>query len=133
MATLLKNKKAFLILIGITFVIVALVFVFPSIPAQKSETETVITPTVAISNQTQNIDSFTYQGEEGKSAFEILEVKTKVEIDKVGLVSAINGRKADNSKREFWAFYVNGKLAEVGPKDYITKSTDKIEWKIETY
>lgn len=35
--------------------------------------------------------------------------------------------------REYWAFYLNGKLAEVGAGSYKLKEGDKIEWKLENY
>ena len=85
-------------------------------------------PPVAIQN-----NSFSYKGEEGKNALEILKQKTSIEQSSSGLVTSINGRKADDGKKEFWAFYVNGKMAEVGPADYQTKAGDLIEWKIQKY
>lgn len=78
-------------------------------------------------------DSFTYSGVEGQNALEILQSKTSVEQNSSGLVVSINGRKADDKKHEFWAFYVNAKMAEVGPAEYVMKDGDKIEWKIEKY
>ena len=48
-------------------------------------------------------------------------------------ITAIDGRVADPQKKEFWAFYVNGKQAQVGAGSYIIKKNDTIEWKIETY
>ncbi len=48
-------------------------------------------------------------------------------------ITSIDNRKADDAKKEFWAFYVNGKQAELGAGSYIIKNNDKIEWKIETY
>ena len=51
----------------------------------------------------------------------------------MAFVTSINDRLADDSKHEFWAFYVNGKQAEVGAGSYIVKQGDTIEWKIETY
>lgn len=48
-------------------------------------------------------------------------------------VIEINGRLADETKKEFWAFYINGKTAEVGAGSYKLKDGDKIEWKLETY
>lgn len=48
-------------------------------------------------------------------------------------VTSIDGRAAETTKREFWAFYVNGKQAPVGAGTYIVKNNDTIEWKIETY
>ncbi len=91
-----------------------------------------LSPTAAIHKQVNN-DVFIYSGEDGKDALRILQEKTKVEQEKSGLVSSINGRKADPKKKEFWAFYVNGKFAQVGPAEYQTKDTDRIEWKIEHY
>lgn len=81
----------------------------------------------------KNIDTFSYKGEAGKDALTILKAKTSVKQNSSGLVVLMNGRKADDKKHEFWAFYVNGKMAEVGPADYKTKDGDVIEWKIETY
>ncbi len=78
-------------------------------------------------------EQLSYKGEEGKDALELLKEKAKIEQDKSGLIISINGRKANSSVREYWAFYVNGKLAPVGPADYKTKDVDTIEWKIEKY
>ena len=85
------------------------------------------TPTIAL------IDYFSYQGKAGKSALQLLKDNASAQQDSTGLVVAINGRKADPSKNEYWAFYVNVKLAEVGPAEYQTKEGDKIEWKIDHY
>lgn len=78
-------------------------------------------------------ETFSYKGEDGKDALTILKEKTAVEQNASGMVVSINKRKADESKREFWSFYINGKQAMVGAGDYQTKSTDTILWKIETY
>lgn len=77
--------------------------------------------------------AFSYTGREGVDALTLLKEETTVEQNDSGLVTSINDRKADEKKREFWSFYVNGKMAPVGPAEYITKDTDSIEWKIETY
>lgn len=78
-------------------------------------------------------DSFTYQGRDGVDALTLLEEQTEVKKAPSGFVIAINGREADEGKKEFWAFYVNGEQAQVGAADYETKDTDQIEWRIETY
>lgn len=78
-------------------------------------------------------DRFSYQGQPGKDALTLLKEKAKVQIDAHGLVAGINNRIAQNTKHEYWAFYVNGKFATAGPADYQTKNTDLIEWKIEKY
>ncbi len=81
----------------------------------------------------KGIDSFNYNGRSGIDALTLLKEKTEVEQDKTGMVVSISGRKANNEKREFWSFYVNGVQANVGSADYITKNDDIIDWKIETY
>jgi hypothetical protein len=79
--------------------------------------------------QTQEIS---YQGIDGKNALELLRGNHQIETQKFDfgeMVLSINGRKAGND--EFWAFYVNGELAQVGAADYQTKSTDIISWNLE--
>jgi hypothetical protein len=82
---------------------------------------------------TESKDEFKYNGKEGVDALTLLKEKTAVEQDKSGMVVSINGRKADNEKREFWGFYVNGEMAQVGSADFKTKNSDVINWKIENY
>lgn len=76
---------------------------------------------------------FSYFGKNGYNALTLLEEKTSIEKDHAGLIVSINNRKAIAGKHEYWAFYVNGKMASVGPFEYQTKDTDKMEWKIEKY
>lgn len=75
--------------------------------------------------------SFSYQGQDGKNALELLQTVGPVDVSDAGFVNAINGIKPGD--RQFWAFYVNGQQAQVGAKEYQTKSTDTIEWKLEAY
>lgn len=74
-----------------------------------------------------------YRGQNGEDALTLLKKQASIEKNTSSLVVGINGRKADDTKREYWAFYVNGKMAQVGPAEYQTKTGDKIEWKIEKY
>ncbi len=81
-----------------------------------------------------NIEVYlSYKGKNRKDALTLLKKQAVVGQNASGLVTSINGRKADDTKREYWAFYVNGKQAPVGPAEYQTKNGDKIEWKIERY
>jgi predicted Holliday junction resolvase-like endonuclease len=48
-------------------------------------------------------------------------------------ITAINGKVAEDLKKEFWAFYINGKMAEVGAGSYQLKAGDKIEWRLANY
>jgi hypothetical protein len=74
-----------------------------------------------------------YQGEEGKSALVLLKDKYSVqtkEFPGVGeFVENINGVSPNGN--QFWAFYVNGVSSTEGASQYITKPTDKIEWRLE--
>lgn len=92
--------------------------------------------TIAISQKIANGQPAKIQIEGGKTALDLLRKTTQVEMQGEGenaFVTSINGRLADQSKKEFWAFYVNGKPAQVGAGSYILKAEDKIEWKLETY
>ncbi|MEK7634072.1 MAG: DUF4430 domain-containing protein [Patescibacteria group bacterium] len=72
----------------------------------------------------------------GKTALDFTREKadivTKGEKENAYIIG-INGIAAQNSKKEFWAFYVNGKMAEVGAGSYKLKEGDKIEWKLANY
>ena len=72
----------------------------------------------------------------GKSALDLTKEGAAI-ITKGGganaYITGINGQVALDSKKEYWAFYINGKLADVGAGSYILKGGDKIEWKIEKY
>lgn len=74
-----------------------------------------------------------YQGEEGRSALELLKQKHEVETDTfdgIGeFVVSIDGVVADD--KHFWAVYVNDQLSQVGASEYITKLDDTITWKLE--
>lgn len=84
--------------------------------------------------QVQKQEGITYQGVEGKNALELLKSNYKVETEVysgVGeMVTSIDGKKP--SSDQFWGFYVNGQMAQVGADSYVTKASDKIEWKLDT-
>ena len=54
---------------------------------------------------------------------------TAVKQDSSGLVTGVNGLIADAKKNEYWAFYINGKISQIGPSQYQTKNSDIITWK----
>lgn len=127
-----QTKRWVNIFIGIFLLLIVGFFVYGfSVAKQPAQTSSAlgskVTPTIALA------DYFSYKGQIGKSALNILKEKASVDEASSGLVIGINGRKADNNTHEYWAFYVNGKLANTGPADYQTKNSDLIEWKIETY
>ncbi|MEP7204607.1 MAG: DUF4430 domain-containing protein [Candidatus Saccharibacteria bacterium] len=73
-----------------------------------------------------------YYGVKGKTALELLQKYTVVEMSGSGataFVTSIDGVKAD--KTQYWSFNVNGQPASVGAGSYVTEPTDKITWQLE--
>jgi hypothetical protein len=122
----LKNNWKQIILLTVLVLGVGYVF-------EIEGTKTGVKEKTEIKSEVVNDKNFEYKGENGKDALTILKNKTAVEQDKNGMVVSINGRKAETEKREFWGFYVNGKMAQVGAADFKTKDADVINWKIENY
>ena len=124
-----KFKRIGIILTGL-FLLSGVVFLLNP----NSRTQDTSAPIVNSQLDTkEKSDKVSYRGEKRRSALEILEEKHEVEIGSSGLVVSIDGREAQNSLKEYWAFYVNGEYAPIGPAEYITNDEDQIEWKIETY
>lgn len=83
-----------------------------------------------------NNRELTYQGKDGATALDLLKQNATIESTGEGsmaYVTSINNVKPDSSKNEFWSFSVNGTPATVGAGSYVTKSTDTITWKIDTF
>lgn len=122
----------FVLLVGIT----GYFQLFPKKEVRKKYTTQ---PTILI-KQIIQVDSKVYEKNErvavGSTALQALYKTHKIQSKGLGInafITAIDGRVASSEKREFWAFYVNGKQAEVGAGTYIIKNNDTIEWKIEIY
>ena len=81
------------------------------------------------------VTSYTYKGEDGKNALEILKAKypkTTMKGSSLGdYVTGIDGHESGSNA--YWEFFVNGKSSAVGPGSYTTKSTDTIEWKLTSF
>ena len=73
-----------------------------------------------------------YDGQDGKTALELLKSKASVETKQSSFgefVVSINGNDGGGTK--YWLYYVNGQEANVGAGAYDTKASDKIEWKLQ--
>lgn len=126
----IKNIKSKGAVLGILAVILILPVIILSQQQPKTQ-QSILSAKTAI--QHSQITNLNYKGQDGNDALTLLKQNAVVEQDKSGLVTVINNRKAENASHEFWAFYVNGKQASVGPADYITKNEDLIQWKIEKF
>lgn len=70
-----------------------------------------------------------YDGIDGKTAYDLLKEKYKVEADQQSfgvMVKSINGLVATD--KEFWLYSVNDKPADVAADKYVTKTGDKVKW-----
>ncbi len=124
---ILENKAG--ILVGL--IVLILFFVGYNLKIQYRQTgKNSSVQQISPASQT---NSFSYKGKTGIDALTLLKNKAKVSMDKSGMVANINGRQSYSSGHEYWAFYINGKLANVGPADYVTKDNDSLSWKIEKY
>lgn len=122
------NKRT----ITVGFVLTVFLFAVFSIVSYEKLNHLVVRPAELAVSQKQTT-YFSYFGKNGQNALTLLQEQTAVAEDHSGLVVSIDGHKANAVAHEYWAFYVNNKMADVGPAAYVTKDTDKIEWKIEKY
>jgi len=82
--------------------------------------------------QVSAAQSFTYDGQEDKTALDILKTKANIKVQESSIgtfITSIND--VANSQDHFWLFYVNGSLSSMGADQYHTKTGDKIEWRYE--
>ncbi|MEU2200021.1 DUF4430 domain-containing protein [Isoptericola sp. NPDC019482] len=82
----------------------------------------------------ENLSEFSYPGEDGKTALELLQEKDPdAQVQGEGenaYVTAIRGREADPAT-EFWGLYVDDELAQVGAGSLETEDGQTITWKLE--
>lgn len=89
-------------------------------------------------NDGENIVSYDLVDGEGQTALEVTQKATGGQVETSGeginaFVTSINGRKADDSKKEYWELVVNDKPASVGAGSYKVKNGDAITWRISKY
>ncbi len=131
----MKNKTLFTVL-GIVLLLGVGVMLLPKIQTTQAPEVTSIQEKVISVKQTINNKTETVSQKKEATALELLQSTAKVKMKGEGenaFVTVINGIEASESKKQFWAFYVNGKQAEVGAGSYILQDGDKIEWKLESY
>lgn len=105
----------------------------------KHEANTNVNTPAANTNVVANTNattSYLYPGKDGKTALELLKVAYPNTVTKTSgslgeYVTSINGREA--ASNEYWQLLVNGKSSDVGASQYLTKSTDVLEWKLTSF
>lgn len=131
----MKKKFIIIFLFAVVFVIYKYGFSRSNNPTGPKSVK--VADKIFVEQKLQNDESFNkYEVEVNKTALDLLkqstDVVTKGEKENA-YVTEISGRTAEETKKEFWSFYINGKMSAVGAGSYLLKNGDKIEWKIENY
>lgn len=124
------NKKINILLIGL-LALLAAGCIKQGAPEHSAANDPIITGSTE--SQTNNSQTFTVSGVEGKTALASLQAKHKIETKEFpGLgqfVQSIEGVTPDSS--HYWAFYVNGQSSNVGASQYTAKKGDTFEFRLE--
>ncbi|MEV0951982.1 DUF4430 domain-containing protein [Promicromonospora sp. NPDC050249] len=114
----------------------------PIVPATLSAQSDAASPPAGASpsddaSPSAGAETFSYAGRTGATALDLLlEADPSAEVTGEGenaFVTAIGGRAADDSKKEFWSLSVDGEPAQVGAGTLETEDGQEITWTIETY
>jgi hypothetical protein len=113
----------------------------PVVPATLNAQSDAASPSASASSddasKSAGAETFSYAGRTGATALELLlEADPSAEVTGEGenaFVTAIGGRAADDSKKEFWSLSVDGEPAQVGAGTLETEDGQEITWTIETY
>jgi hypothetical protein len=126
MGRVAQNKLKTLIVGVVAAVIIAggaVVAVVANSPTHK---------TGASYNSQQQLTYLTYRGQDSVDALTLIKKHAQVGVKHYSfgdLVTSINGSQGNGPR--YWTLYVNGKESNVGAGSYITKNSDKIEWKLQ--
>lgn len=133
-----KNKRMLLIvllvvLIPLPFFIITSKSVFPRVENNRA---VLLVTQIFDYGEKKPTDRAKIEVKQEETALDLLRSSSSVIIKGDGAsayVVGINGVVADDSKKEYWAFYVNGRLATIGAGSYKLIGGEQIEWKLENY
>ncbi len=124
----------------IRYILVALIVILLSWAVIAKKNNPVSEPEVRddaakIENLEPEVEVISYAGVDGKNALELLKENYQTDTtvsDGVGeFVTAIENQAA--GENQFWALYLNGKMATVGASELETKNGDIVEWNLESF
>lgn len=129
-----RSRWLVALVVAVVLAVAGIVWQAGRTPASEttSSTETTESVTAAI-NVSEDGKTVSYEGRQGQTALALLKTGAEVatsDSDFGEFVTAINGVEAEASQ-EYWAFYVNGNLANEGAGTYQTQTGDRIEWRLE--
>ncbi|HUD20795.1 MAG TPA: DUF4430 domain-containing protein [Candidatus Saccharimonadales bacterium] len=86
----------------------------------------------ATATQVQPSDIVALDGQDNVTALNLLKASHQVQTEQTSLGEYITGIDGVTpNSNQFWAFYVNGQMADVGADSYVTKSTDRIVFSLQ--
>lgn len=98
---------------------------------EKSETPETTSVKITIYDKVNDKEILTEDAEIGKDGLEkYLEEKHQAKFEN-GMMIELAGISQDKDKNQYWMYYVNDQMAEVGIGDYEVKEGDKIEFRFE--
>lgn len=126
-------KKIETIIIAVVILLLGIAYGFLNDQVDAPTNQNNQDTTVVSQQQVPAVSNVRYSGQDGRTAMDILKANYNVQTQSFGdmgdFVKAIDGVEPDS--KHFWAFYVNGAISQVGADQYVTKSSDNIEWKLE--
>ncbi len=118
------------------FLLIASVVFYNKIPTRNNNVAGAYVINLTVYEKISNDGFRELHFKKGETALELLKqtanIETKGEKESA-FITGINGRAANEKNGEFWAFYLNGKLATVGAGSYKLQNNDKIEWVLEKF
>lgn len=107
----------------------------PSRQPTTSRQASIVTQIITLPSGNKKL-SRSYKDVQNITALDLLKQTSDILVEgqnKEAFVTTIDGLQAKSEQREYWAFYVNGKLASVGAGSYKLQPNDSLEWKLEKY
>ena len=101
------------------------------VSVESSEKEEITNVSIVIKDTVNDKEILKEDGKIGKDGLEkYLKENHKAKFED-GMMTEPEGIKQDKEKNQYWMYYVNGEMAEVGIGDYVPKENDQIEFRFE--
>ena len=101
------------------------------VSVESSEKEEITSVSILIKDTVNDKEILKEDGKIGKDGLEkYLKENHKAKFED-GMMTELEGIKQDKEKSQYWMYYVNGEMADVGIGDYVPKENDQIEFRFE--
>lgn len=97
-------------------------------PAETPETTDI---KITINDKVNDKEVLTEDAAIGEDGLEKYLEKNHKAVFKDGMMTELEGISQDESANQYWMYYVNDEMADVGIGDYVPKDGDKIEFRFE--